>query len=164
MVQNPPANTGWLPGSGRFPGEGNDNPLRILAWAIPWMEEPGWLQSMDSQRVGHTWARTHTHRVYFPPDSQRELLKTLERSWCISAQNPQWPQSHFEYSRDWQCPQDPTDSGPATALILALGSFPLLLCGCSENMASLLLTTVFASTQVPSSWNPLASEWCGLER
>ena len=25
----------------------------ILAWRIPWMEEPGGLQSMRSQRVGH---------------------------------------------------------------------------------------------------------------
>ena len=25
----------------------------ILAWKIPWTEEPGWLQSMGSQRVGH---------------------------------------------------------------------------------------------------------------
>ena len=24
-----------------------------LAWEIPWMEEPGGLQSMGSQRVGH---------------------------------------------------------------------------------------------------------------
>ena len=24
-----------------------------LAWKIPWMEEPGWLQSMGLQRVGH---------------------------------------------------------------------------------------------------------------
>ena len=28
----------------------------ILSWA----EEPGWLQSMESQRVGHDWAHTHT--------------------------------------------------------------------------------------------------------
>ena len=27
----------------------------ILAWEIPWMEEPGRLQSMGSQRVGHDW-------------------------------------------------------------------------------------------------------------
>ena len=26
-----------------------------LAWKIPWMEEPGGLQSMGSQRVGHNW-------------------------------------------------------------------------------------------------------------
>ena len=25
----------------------------ILAWRIPWMEEPGGLQSMESQRVRH---------------------------------------------------------------------------------------------------------------
>ena len=27
-----------------------------LAWKIPWMEEPGGLRSMGSQRVGHDWA------------------------------------------------------------------------------------------------------------
>ena len=27
-----------------------------LAWRIPWMEEPGGLQSMGSQRVGHDWS------------------------------------------------------------------------------------------------------------
>ena len=31
----------------------------ILAWRIPWMEEPGGLQSMRSQRVGHDWVLTH---------------------------------------------------------------------------------------------------------
>ena len=27
-----------------------------LAWQIPWVEEPGRLQSMGSRRVGHEWA------------------------------------------------------------------------------------------------------------
>ena len=27
----------------------------ILAWRIPWTEEPGGLRSMESQRVGHDW-------------------------------------------------------------------------------------------------------------
>ena len=31
-----------------------------LAWKIPWMEEPGGLQSMGSQRVGHDWG-LHFH-------------------------------------------------------------------------------------------------------
>ena len=26
-----------------------------LAWRIPWTEEPGGLQSMESQRFGHDW-------------------------------------------------------------------------------------------------------------
>ena len=33
----------------------------ILAWRIPWTEEPGGLQSMGSQRVGHDWSNlAHT--------------------------------------------------------------------------------------------------------
>jgi len=28
----------------------------ILAWRIPWTEEPGGLQSMGLQRIGHDWA------------------------------------------------------------------------------------------------------------
>ena len=36
----------------------------ILAWRIPQTEEPGGLQSMESQRVGHDWAtNTHTQLV-----------------------------------------------------------------------------------------------------
>ena len=27
--------------------------FRILAWEIPWTEEPGMLQSLGSQRAGH---------------------------------------------------------------------------------------------------------------
>ena len=32
----------------------------ILAWEIPWTEEPGELQSMDLQRVGHNLATEHS--------------------------------------------------------------------------------------------------------
>ena len=35
-----------VPGSGRSPGEGNGYPLHIVAWRIPWTEEPGRLQPM----------------------------------------------------------------------------------------------------------------------
>ena len=50
-VKNPPANAGdiemgSIPGVGRFPGGGNGS---ILAWRIPWIDEPGRLQSMGSQ-------------------------------------------------------------------------------------------------------------------
>ena len=57
--KNPPANaggvrdTGSIPGSGRFPGKGNGNPPSILAWKIPWTEDPGTLQSKGSPRVRH---------------------------------------------------------------------------------------------------------------
>ena len=52
VVKSPPANAGDVgssPGLGRFPGEGNGNPLSsILTWEIPWIDEPGRLQSMGS--------------------------------------------------------------------------------------------------------------------
>ena len=32
----------------------------ILAWKIPWTEEPGWLQPMGSQRVEHSLESEHT--------------------------------------------------------------------------------------------------------
>ena len=48
---------GSIPGSGRSSGEGNGNPLHILAWRISWAEEPGeLLVSKGSQRVGHDGA------------------------------------------------------------------------------------------------------------
>ena len=40
---------GLIPGSGRSPGEGNGNHANILAWEIPWTEEPEGPQSMGSQ-------------------------------------------------------------------------------------------------------------------
>ena len=33
-----------------------------LAWEIPWIEDPGGLQSMELQRVGHDWATERQHR------------------------------------------------------------------------------------------------------
>ena len=59
MVKNPPAKAGdtetWVQSLGW------EDPLEkvmathssILARRIPWTEEPGRLQSMESQRVGH---------------------------------------------------------------------------------------------------------------
>ena len=45
--------SGSIPGLGRSPGEGMATHSSILAWKIPWTEEPGRLQSMGSQRVRH---------------------------------------------------------------------------------------------------------------
>ena len=52
----------------RVPSLGEEEPLEkrmathssILAWKIPWTEEPGGLQSIGSKRVIHIWA-TNTH-------------------------------------------------------------------------------------------------------
>ena len=65
------------------------NHSSVLAWEIPWTEEPDGLQSMGSQRVGwdlaharaHTHTHTHTHR-------EREIEKAeihtqRERVWTF---------------------------------------------------------------------------------
>ena len=39
--------------AGDFPGKGDDTHSSTLAWKIPWTEEPGGLQSMESLRVRH---------------------------------------------------------------------------------------------------------------
>ena len=44
---------GSIPESGTSPGEGNGNPLQYPCLENPIGEEPGGLQSMRSQRVGH---------------------------------------------------------------------------------------------------------------
>ena len=44
---------GSIPDLERSPGEGNGTHSSVLAWRIPWTEEPGGLQFMGSQRVGH---------------------------------------------------------------------------------------------------------------
>ena len=57
-AKNPPANAGDAGDVGRSLGQ--EDPLEegmaahsgILAWRIPWTEEPGGLQFMESQRVG----------------------------------------------------------------------------------------------------------------
>ena len=59
MVKNPPANAGNVRDA--VQSLGREDPLEegiathssLLAWRIPWTEEPGGLQSIGSQRIGH---------------------------------------------------------------------------------------------------------------
>ena len=56
-----------------IPSVGWEDPLEkemaihssILACKIPWTEEPGGLQSIGSQRVGHSRACAHTHVILY---------------------------------------------------------------------------------------------------
>ena len=58
----------------------------ILAWKIPWTEEPGWLQPMGSQRVGHNWP---THRLW-------ALYRTkYSHTWAI------WCKQPTHWQRPW---------------------------------------------------------------
>ena len=50
----------------------------ILAWKIPWPEEPGRLPSIGSQRVKHDQAYTHTHT-----HTQIHILDPLGPSYLL---------------------------------------------------------------------------------
>ena len=60
-----------------------------LAWKIPWMEEPGRLQSMESQRVGQDWT-TSLHywiiyTIYVKGMAEDEIVDSIsdsmDRNW-----------------------------------------------------------------------------------
>ena len=55
VIKSPPANEGDILSLGQEDPleEGMATHSNILAWRAPWTEEPGRLQSMGLQRVGH---------------------------------------------------------------------------------------------------------------
>ena len=59
MIKNPPANAGDVKDVSLSLGwedpleEGRATHSSMLAWRIPWTEEPGRLQSIGSQTAGH---------------------------------------------------------------------------------------------------------------
>ena len=82
-----------------------------LAWKIPWMEEPGRLQSMGSRRVGHHWATSlslftfmHWRRklqptpVFLPGESQGRWSLVGCRLWGrteLDTTEATWQQQHM---------------------------------------------------------------------
>ena len=53
--------------------EGTAIHCSVLAWRIPWTEEPGGLQPMGSQRVGHECATKHSTADFFLCDLSMSL-------------------------------------------------------------------------------------------
>ena len=87
VVKNPPANAGdvrdvgSIPGSGRSPGGSMATHSSILAWRIPWTEEPDGLQSMGLQRVRHDLVtKTHTHIIIII--ILEKLILKLKLQYC----------------------------------------------------------------------------------
>ena len=91
-----------IPGSRGSPEEENGNPLQYalekamaphsstLAWKIPWTQEPGRLQSLGSQRVGHDFTFTfHFHALEKEMATHSSVLawripETVEPGWLPS--------------------------------------------------------------------------------
>ena len=80
-------------GSWKFPKRKNAISLKMLekamaphsstlAWKIPWMEEPGGLQSMGSLRVGHNWA-TSLSLFHFHASEKETATHSCVLAWRI---------------------------------------------------------------------------------
>ena len=92
-----------------------------LAWKIPWMEEPGRLQSMGSLRVGRGWATSlslftfmywrriwQPTPVFLPGESQGRgslvgcrLWGGTESDTTEATQQQQQQQQHEEHKNNW---------------------------------------------------------------
>ena len=85
----------------KVPSLGQEDPLEkemaiqssTIAWKIPWTEELGRLQSMGSQRVGHDWATSLTHRLVttFLPRSKLLLISWLQSPSAVDFGAPPHP-------------------------------------------------------------------------
>ena len=78
---------GSIPGSGRSSAKEMASHSSILAWKIPWSEEPGVLWPMASHRVGHDWASEHTLvqmgvNKYFPNHESKSAMLRVTSNHC----------------------------------------------------------------------------------
>ena len=72
--------TGSIPGSRWSLREGNGNPLHILAWRIPWTEDPSGLWSIGSHRVGNDLVtKQHQHSSGC---EERTFLRLWGEAWA----------------------------------------------------------------------------------
>ena len=93
----------------------------ILAWRIPWTEEPGGLQSLVSQRVGHDWA-TSLSRFTFPRTEATRIKQTkvwgrkIILSWAAdSCFYPEGICCFVVWPRNWVRPRQKVSSGSKKA-------------------------------------------------
>ena len=59
--------------------------FNILAWRIPWTEEPSGLQSMGLQRVGYNWGTTTTYGylILYVSFVEKVILSSTELTWHL---------------------------------------------------------------------------------
>ena len=108
------------PAGDTCPNPGSGNPLEkgtaihssILAWEMPWTEEPGGLQYMGPQRVGHNWATNVFTLNEQPQGKGRHWITStdhqrLQPQWDLGCEVTQpWYQRHEvkRRSKESSCP------------------------------------------------------------
>ena len=140
--------------------EGMAHRPSILFWRIPWTEEPGGLQSMRSQRVGHDWKTEHTNAhisgVYMPVPISRWWL---ELHVCIAEGADLFPDQGAKILKAKQHASHP----PAKKKKVFEGWFTLILRSCA--LPELTWLNSFSSSWIyehsSSSASPTCYHWKG---
>ena len=107
----------------------------ILAWTIPWIGEPGRLQSMGLQRVGHDWAYTHIEHTQIKcfwlavNSSHFNLVKTI----LISLED-QGVFPHSSVDKEYACNAGDPSSIPGLGRYSGKGNGYPLQYSCLENL------------------------------
>ena len=118
-----------------------------LAWKIPWMEEHGRLQSMDSQRVGHDWV-TSLSLTFFEFISG---LNDPSLPWI-----PHYPLSHLGERGQWGADLFSASLAGSLEVGMVLDSLgwfsQLLLCLCHPQTPTLGLFLVLKKLVWVSWW------------
>ena len=101
----------WSLGQEDPPEEGTATHSSILAWRIPWTEEPGRLQSMGSQRVRYDWdnsapMHTHVHTYLFEQLNKHNIYPQSITKWCFMLQKgriwdpePLFCKIHYKFAK-----------------------------------------------------------------
>ena len=136
-----------------------------LAWKIPWMEEPGRLQSMGLQRVGHDWATSlsfslsplEKNPVYFSRPRTHHDLPPLLTFWAQLL-----PYSRFLILFQPLClPRCFLTQGSGLAILSVykqLSSDSHMAPSFSSLMS--LLKVISSETLSLSTWPKIPSLWC----
>ena len=120
MVKNLPAmQETWVQSLGQEDPleEGMATHSCILAWRIPWTEEPGGLWSIESQRVGHVSTLTHIYIIQENPS----LLRFLAFLVAQMVKNLPAMQETWVQSLGWE---DPLEKGTAAHTIILAWKIP----------------------------------------
>ena len=106
----------------------------ILAWRIPWTEEPGGLYSMGSQRVRHDWATKHRRQCWSVKVVFLSTMSEGQQFWMMDrlngddtaleagSQQGRWQKTHRKgaWDKGWS-PSKCGGTSPVTSSSLSPG-------------------------------------------
>ena len=166
---------GSIPGLGRSPGERKWQPTPVSLPGKLWTEEPGRLQSMGSQRVGHDWATSLTslHCLALKPSFCSQIMTALIKQvkcpalwpgkqalWLPGTKSPSCLSSH-QVCQDFSLVEGSSLDHPTSVPLLALSPPPTWpsLAGSARPLASLSGCIDVASAGL-LAWRSLLGIFC----